>query len=162
MPRALLPFRRLVLSTWRRIVERRGVRNRRCRRSVLGEKPRLSSRLEDRAAQLWRTVPRLHGRRRRRVRRRAPRGPVARVVEGRFRVRSVASSSLALPPHRHEPRLLLSGLAGRPEVVTQLFEPCGGDEGAPPIEVPVAAVALSVPAFAVVAPRVGGEKNAAG
>ena len=40
---------------------------------------------------------RLHGRSGRRVRRRAPRGPVAGGVEGRFRVRSVADFALLTP-----------------------------------------------------------------
>lgn len=78
---ALLPLRRLVLSTRGGTLERRRLRDRRCWRSALGEKPRLSSRLEPRATQLWRTVPGLHGRSGRRVRRRAPRGPVTGGVD---------------------------------------------------------------------------------
>src|SRR6202041_3799435 len=52
-------------------------------------------------------------------------------------------------------------LAGWAIVVPELVEARLGHERAPSLEVPVAAVALSLPAFAVVTARVGAEEDPA-
>src|SRR5687768_5963790 len=67
---------------------------------------------------------------------------------------------LWLAKHGGEPGLLVAGKAGGTVVVLELLEAGGGEVGAPGLEVVPGAVAAGVPAFLVVAARIGAEEHA--
>src|SRR5690606_41756055 len=67
----------------------------------------------------------------------------------------------AAAPAAGQPGLLFARQRAGPVIVFQLAEAGGLQARAPAFEVVVAAIARAVPAFAVVAPRVGTEQHAA-
>src|SRR5690606_34183063 len=71
------------------------------------------------------------------------------------------SASGCRTPYAGQPGLLLARQPGGPVIVLQLAEAGGGQQRAPRGQVVVGAVAAAVPAFLVVAARIGAEQRAA-
>src|SRR5687768_13014813 len=75
--------------------------------------------------------------------------------------RALQRVALNRPPDAGEPGLLLARQPGRTVIVLELGEAGPGQVAPPGLEVVVGAVAAAVPAFLVVAVRVGAEEHAA-